>query len=212
MIKKQYTPKQFAELVGRSVITLQRWDREGTLTAYRTPTNRRYYTHEQYLEYMGIAPQNKVGKTVIYARVSSASQKDGLVNQVDFLQTYANAKGIIVDEIMRDVGSGLNYNRKKFNEILFSDDIKTVLVAHKDRWIRFGFDWFERFLQSKGIELVIVNCEKLSPQEELVEDLISIIHAFSYRIYGLRKYKKKVKEDESLQGGAKADTIPEGNP
>lgn len=76
--------------------------------------------------------------------------------------------------------------------------IKTILVAHKDRFIRFGYDWFERFLKSNGVEIIVVNNEKLSPQEELVNDLISIIHVFSCKIYGLRKYKKQIKEDDEI--------------
>ena len=68
--------------------------------------------------------------------------------------------------------------------------VKTVIVAHKDRFIRFGYDWFERFLESNGAEIIVVNNDKSSPEKELVDDLISIIHVFSCRIYGLRKYKK----------------------
>ena len=196
MKEKYYSPKQFAEKIGKSVVTLQRWDREKRLIANRTPTNRRYYTHNQYLEYLGIAPQNKVGKTVIYSRISNKGQKDDLENQVEFLRQFANGRGLIVDGILTDIGSGLNYNRKNFNSILFSDDIKTIIIAHKDRFVRFGFDWFNMYLESKGMELIVVNNEKLSPQAELIEDLISIIHVFSCRIYGLRKYKKKIREDD----------------
>lgn len=76
--------------------------------------------------------------------------------------------------------------------------IKTVIVAHKDRFIRFGYEWFERFLKSNGVEIIVVNNEVLSPQEEMVQDLINIIHVFSCRIYGLRKYKKKFEEDDEL--------------
>ena len=198
-MNKHYTPKQFGQKINRSVNTLQRWDREKRLIAYRTPTNRRYYTHRQYLEYLGLAPQNKVGKTVIYSRVSNRGQKDDLENQVEFLKQFANGRGLIVDEVLTDIGSGLNYNRKHFNEILFADDINTIIIAHKDRFVRFGFEWFVKYLKNKGVEIIIVNNEKLSPQAELVDDLINIIHVFSCRIYGLRKYKEKVKKDESLQ-------------
>ena len=64
--------------------------------------------------------------------------------------------------------------------------VKTVIVAHKDKFIRFGYDWFERFLESNGAEIIVVNNDKSSPEKELVDDLISIIHVFSCRIYGLR--------------------------
>jgi predicted site-specific integrase-resolvase len=76
--------------------------------------------------------------------------------------------------------------------------INTIIASNKDRFIRFGFEWFERFLKSNGVELIIVNNESLSPQEEMIQDLISIIHVFSCKIYGLRKYKKQIKEDGEL--------------
>ena len=180
-----YKPQEFAEMIGVSVKTLQRWDREGKLISQRTPTNRRYYTHKQYVDYMGIVQQNK-GKTIIYTRVSNASQKDDLENQIEFLKQYANAKGIIIDEIFKDIGSGLNYNRKKWNKLLedcMLGVVKTIIIAHKDRFIRFGYSWFEQFLKSNGVEIIVVNNETLSPEEEMVQDLISIIHVFSCRIY-----------------------------
>ena len=125
-----YKPKDFAELLGVSVKTLQRWDREGTLKANRTPTNRRYYTYDQYLQFKGINTENDERQVVIYARVSTRNQ--------------------------------------------------------------------------------IVNNEELSPQEELVQDIVSILHVFSCRLYGLRKYKKQIERDEEiakeLQNGNKSDS------
>ena len=113
---KNYKPKEFAELLNVSILTLQRWDNTGKLKAFRTPTNRRFYTYEQYKEYMGIASSEK--KVIIYTRVSTSNQKDDLKNQVKFLKQYANAKGIIADEAIKDYGSGLNYNRKKWNNLI----------------------------------------------------------------------------------------------
>ena len=195
-----YKPKDFAELLNVSVKTLQRWDREGILIAKRTPTDRRYYTYDQYLEYKGIK-NNTERKVVIYTRVSTNGQKDGLLNQRQFLLNFTSSKGIIVDEIIEDVGSGLNYNRKKWNRLIeesMENKIDTIIVTHKDRFIRFGYDWFERFLAKFNVKIIVVNNELLSPQEELVQDIISILHVFSCRIYGLRKYKKKIEEDEEI--------------
>ena len=194
-----YKPQEFAEMIGISVKTLQRWDRDGKLKAFRTPTDRRYYTYKQYVDYMG--NDTKTGKIVIYTRVSTANQRDDLTNQINFLKQYANAKGMIVDEILEDIGSGLNYNRKKWNKLIddcVNGDIKTIIIAHKDRFIRFGYDWFERFLKSNGVEIIVVNNEKASPEQELINDLISIIHVFSCRIYGLRKYKKQIVGDDEI--------------
>ena len=111
-----YKPKDFAELIGVSVKTLQRWDREGILEANRTPTDRRYYTYDQYLQFKGIKTKNDIRQVVIYARVSAKNQKDDLQKQVSFLRQFCNARGIIVDQCMEEYGSGLNYNRKKWNK------------------------------------------------------------------------------------------------
>ena len=199
-----YKPKEFAELLNVTVKTLQRWDREKTLVANRTPTNRRYYTYDQYLQFKGIGKDADSRKIAIYTRVSTKNQTDDLENQVDFLQQYANAKGLIVDDIIRDYGSGLNYNRKKWNQLLgevMENKIKMILVSHKDRFVRFGFDWFEKFCSKFNVEIVVVKNEKLSPHEELVQDIVSILHVFSCRLYGLRKYKKQIEGDETIAKG-----------
>lgn len=196
-----YKPKDFAELVGVSVKTLQRWDREGTLKANRTPTDRRYYTYAQYLQFKGIHTENDQRQIVIYARVSTRNQKDDLQNQVAFLRQFCNARGMIVDQCIEDYGSGLNYNRKKWNELLnevMEQKIKTIVITHKDRFVRFGYEWFEKFCMKFHTSIVVVNNEELSPQGELVQDIISILHEFSCRLYGLRKYKKQIEGDEEI--------------
>ena len=196
-----YKPKDFAELLGVSVKTLQRWDRDGILKANRTPTDRRYYTYDQYLQFKGIQTENDIRDTVIYARVSTRNQKDDLQNQVEFLKQFCNAKGIIVNQCVEDFGSGLNYNRKKWNRLLdevMANKIKTIVISNKDRFIRFGYDWFEKFCGKFNTKIIIVNNETLSPNEELVQDIISILHVFSCRLYGLRKYKNQIKEDEEI--------------
>jgi len=198
MKKDIYKPGEFAKLLNVTVTTLQRWDREGVLKAYRNPKNRRFYTEQQLKEFMGESSDKNSGRNVIYARVSNKSQTDDLENQIDFLKTYTNASGIIVDEVISETGSGLNYKRKKWNQLLdavMQREISKIFIAYKDRFIRFGYDWFESFCQKHGTEIVVVHNEKTSPEKELIDDLISIIHAFSLRIYGLRKYKKKIKED-----------------
>lgn len=211
-----YKPKDFAELLGVSVKTLQRWDRDGILKANRTPTDRRYYTYDQYLQFKGIQTENDTRDIVIYARVSTRNQKDDLNNQVEFLKQFCNAKGMIVNQCIEDFGSGLNYNRKKWNKLLeevMENKIKTIVISSKDRFIRFGYEWFEKFCEKFNTKIIIVNNEALSPNEELVQDVISILHDFSCRLYGLRKYKNQIKEDDEiaqeLQDGDKTNTRTE---
>lgn len=95
----------------------------------------------------------------------------------------------------------MNYNRKKWNKLIeecMENKVDSIIVTHKDRFIRFGYDWFERFLSKYNVKIIVVNNELLSPQEELVQDIISILHVFSCRIYELRKYKKKIEGDEEI--------------
>lgn len=196
-----YKPSQFAKLIGVSVKTLQRWDNEGTLTALRTPGNRRYYTHEQYLQYRN-CEQPDPRKTIIYARVSSKKQGDDLANQIEFIKNYCRQRNITWSEILSDYGSGLNYNRKNWNELLkavLKREIKEIIITNKDRFVRFGFDWFQRMCEFLGTKLTVINNDtESSPQKELVRDIILILHVFSCRLYGLRKYKHKIKEDPDL--------------
>ena len=193
-------PREMAKKIGVTVKTLQRWDVSGKLVAYRTPTNRRYYTEDQYLT---ITKQKPISnrKNIAYARVSNRTQKDDLANQVEFIRQYANGSGVILNDVMTDIGSGLSYKRKNWNTLLnqiMSSEVDTVYVTYKDRFIRFGFDWFEQMANKFGTKIIVLNNPDLSPQEELTEDLISIIHVFSCRIYGLRKYKSKLDNDTEL--------------
>jgi predicted site-specific integrase-resolvase len=195
---KNYTPKEFGELIRRSVKTLQRWDREGIFKAKRTAGDRRYYTHDQYLEHMGLSSDKQKGKKIIYFRVSSANQKADLESQRKALEQFVIANGWEIDLWLSDIGSGLNYKRKNFSKILEmieQGQVAKLIIAHKDRFVRFGFEWFENFAKNHGTDIIIMNQQSLSPEQEMVQDLLNIIHCFSSRLYGLRKYKKMLKED-----------------
>lgn len=191
-----YSLKQFAELIGKHEKTLQKWDREGTLKAHRSPTNRRYYTHDQYLEYMGLVADKK-GQAIAYARVSTAAQKPDLSNQVAALESYCNEHEIKVDIWMQDVGSGLNYKREQFTrlfEMVELGQVKVIIIAHRDRLVRFGYEWFEAFCERHGTKIIVINGDKLSPEKEMVEDLLAIVTVFSARFHGLRSYRKVLKD------------------
>ena len=139
-----YSVGTFAKMVGRHPNTLQRWDREGVLTAGRTPTGRRFYTHAQYLQStQGVAPAAR--RTIVYCRVSGAAQKVDLLSQRTAMEQFCLAKGLAIDELLTDIGSGLNYKRKNFLAITAAverGEVRTLVVAHKDRLVRFGFEWF----------------------------------------------------------------------
>lgn len=198
---KQYKVGQFAKLLNVTVKTLQNWDKQGTLKAYRTPTNQRFYTEEQLNQVLGLSNENqdkKQGLKIGYCRVSTHNQKNSLQNQEEFLRSYTNAKGIILDEVFTDIGSGINYNRKNFNKILElveAGEVLEIYVTYKDRFVRFGFDWFNTFCEKHGAKIIILNQPATSPEQELAEDLLNIVTMFSERNNVLRTYKKQLEQN-----------------
>ena len=193
-----YRPHEFGKLIARSTHTLQVWDRKGILVAHRTPTNRRFYTHDQLSEILGVKVDKRIA--VSYCRVSSPGQKDDLLSQQKAVADFCVDAGIAIDEVIVEIGGGLNLKRKQFVRLMSLVEaraIHTLVIAHKDRLARFGMDWFEHYFEQHGCKLVIINNEALSPESEMVQDLMAIIHCFSCRLYGLRRYKKIIKEAAS---------------
>ncbi|MBK1650544.1 IS607 family transposase [Rhabdochromatium marinum] len=187
-----------AKLLGVTVKTVQRWEREGRLIPVaRTDSNRRLYTEEQIQEFLGLKSAQILTRQVAYCRVSSTSQKPDLANQRRVLEEFAVAKGLANVEFIEEVGGGLNFKRKRFLALMDAvgrREIKTLILAHRDRLTRFGFDWFEHYASTNGCEILVLNQERLSPEQEMVQDLMTIVHCFSSRLYGLRNYRKQLKE------------------
>lgn len=192
-----YNITQFAKLINYSVKTLQRWDRDNILKPQtRTKTNRRLYSHDQLLQFTNSNILKK-RKNIIYCRVSSSNQKNDLSSQRDFLIDFTRNMGLSIDEIYTDIGSGMNFKRKKFLKLLEevqNNEIESVTIAHKDRLCRFGYDLIEHIFKQNNVKINLINDDRLSPEQELCQDLTSIIHVFSSRLYGLRKYKNKIKK------------------
>ena len=198
---KQYKVGEFAKLLNVTVKTLQNWDKQGSLKAYRTPTNQRFYTEEQLNQILNLSNSNQIekqGLKIGYCRVSTHNQKSSLQNQEDYLRNYTNAKGVILDEVFTDIGSGINYNRKNFNKILElveAREVSEIYVTYKDRFVRFGFDWFNTFCEKHDAKIIVLNQPSTSPEQELAEDLLNIVTVFSARNHGLRTYKKQLKQN-----------------
>lgn len=201
-MENTFSSGKAAKLLGISVKTLQRWEREGRLIPIgRTDSNRRLYTQSQLSRFIGIKVKEKIPtREVAYCRVSSAAQKPDLINQRRVLEEFVIARGLANVEFFEEIGGGLNFKRKKFINLMLDigkGEIKTLILAHKDRLTRFGFEWFEHYAQSNGCEILVLNQERLSPEQEMVQDLMTIVHCFSSRLYGLRNYRKKL--DEALK-------------
>ncbi|MCV3213354.1 IS607 family transposase [Plectonema radiosum NIES-515] len=188
-------PRVAASKLGVSTKTLERWLETGKIEGIFTQGGQRRYKLDSIVP---VRPGNPADKriTVLYARVSSRSQKADLSQQVNFLKSrYPDA------EIITDIGSGLNFKRKGLQALLdrvLNNTIKLVVVAHKDRLCRFGFDIIAWLCNRQQTEILVLDQKNLSPEREMVEDILAIVHVFSCRLYGLRKYKKQISEDSEL--------------
>ena len=188
---------KFAKRVGVNVVTLRRMELKGEFKpAHVSSGGTRYYSIEQ-LKQFGKTPASK--KLVIgYCRVSTPSQKDDLENQVKNVKSYMIAKGYQF-EIVEDIGSGINYNRKGLKQLIEkinNQEISRIVILYKDRLIRFGFDMIEYLCNINGVELEIIDNTERTMEEELTEDLIQIITVFANRLYGSRSKKTKRLLDE----------------
>ncbi len=193
MIVKYVSPREAADYFDVSLHTLRRWEQRGWIQAMRTPSGReRRYDLDSYVKAQPKIPT----AIVLYARVSSHAQRPDLDRQVARLvELYSTA------EVVAEVGGGLNFKRKKFIALLervLRRDVGTIVVAHKDRLCRFGFDLVKWLCEQHGCKILVLNEATLSPAEELVEDVLAIVHCFSSRLYGLRKYKSQMQEDKDL--------------
>lgn len=203
-----YRVNEFAKRVGKSRSTIRRWDVEGRLTAKRGPGNQRYYDESDVRKALLIDVPEPDKKTIVYCRVSSKGQQDDLRSQVEAMRTFCLGAGLAIDEWIEETGGGMNFKRKKFLEIMQRiehGEIGKLVIAHKDRFVRFGFDYFEFFAERHGCKIIVANQEQLSPQQEMVEDLMAIVHTFSCRLYGLRNYKKQI--EKAATGESNADSV-----
>ncbi len=191
--------KEASRLLGVSVRTIQRWDKEGKIRCVRTIGGKRRVPESEIKRILGIHEERRI---VGYARVSSHTQKNDLERQVELIRKYAKERNWEI-EILKDIGSGLKEDRRNFQKLLrmvINKEVSKVIVAYPDRLTRFGFKILEEFLKSYGTEIVVINREEKTPQEELVEDLITIISHFAGKLYGMRshKYRKVVNGAKKL--------------
>ncbi len=139
-------------------------------------------------------PQKLLSNSVaIYARVSSHENKDNLENQAKRLEDYAIAKGYQIKHIVKEIGSGVNDARPKLIKLLKQADYSILLVEHKDRLTRFGFNYLKLLCELQGKQIEIVNNVE-EEKEDLIQDFVAVIYSFAARLYGLRRAKRKTEK------------------
>jgi len=196
-IEKSYSMKEASEILGVHVRTLQKWDEEGKIHCVRTVGGKRRVPESEIKRILGLREERKI---IGYARVSSHTQRDDLERQIEAISKYAKEQGWDI-EILKDIGSGLNEDRKNFQKLLkmiMNKEVSKVVVTYPDRLTRFGFKTLQQFFQSYGAEIIVINQEE--KKEELVEDLITIVSHFAGKLYGMRsrKYKEVVENTRRL--------------
>ncbi len=191
--------QEACELYKVSISTLRKWDREGKIDTFRTPGKQRRYSTQLFSKNtINTQSVTKISNSditnvqkqkICYCRVSSSHQKNDLQRQKEFLQSkYPDYR------IVQDIGSGINWKRgglKTILELAMQNKLDTVVVAHKDRLCRFAFELVHWILESNNVKLVVLDKSVCSTEQELAEDLLSIIHVFSCKQMGKRRYKKE---------------------
>jgi predicted site-specific integrase-resolvase len=189
-----YKIGQFSKLTGISISTLRMWDKKGILKPeFRTPHGERRYSEaqlQQILQKKSDAPRINIG----YARVSSKKQEDDLKRQIELLELFLAKQGKPF-KIISDIGSGINYSKSGLKELLkliSLNQVDTIYILYKDRLLRFGFELIEEFAKLHNVKIEIINqTEDKTDEEELVEDILDMINAFSRKLNGKKSHINK---------------------
>lgn len=180
-----------SKLLGVTSRTLRTWDKLGKIKTTRTASNYRVIPSSEISRLINDGASDKI--TIAYCRVSTRKQTDNLERQVGRVLEYCNSQNYRT-ELFKDVGSGLNDNRKnylKLIERIAQGDVSRIIIEYKDRLTRFGFDAFKKFCEQFGTEIHIIEPALTSTfEEELSGDLISLITVYSARLHGRRGGRK----------------------
>ena len=207
LTKEYYKTGELAKMIGKQTRTVQSYCIKGDINSIIIPSGKRIISRDEVIKYLRSSnllyeDDNKID--LIYARVSTNEQKNrgDLDRQIDYIIREIIAKNPKNLKVFSEVGNGLNDNRtelKKLLDMVMNDEIDRIFILYKDRLTRFGFNYLEQICNKFGTKIIVISEEiqEKSIQEELAEDIISIIHSFSGKLYGMRN-KIKEKLDKEL--------------
>ncbi|RVY23859.1 IS607 family transposase [Helicobacter pylori] len=185
--------KEVLKILKISRVTLCKYVKSGKIRVKQEPNGYYIYNDSDVYSLAGIEDGRL---NVVYARVSTQKQKQDLQNQIENCISFMNAKGISVDSIYSDIKSGMSLDRKGFIELLnavMAFKIKAVYISYKDRLARLSYELVEKLFSDYGTKIVIINqCESISLEQELFEDIMQTIHSFSMKMYSKRRIAKKL--------------------
>jgi putative resolvase len=179
--------KETRKILGVTTKTLVNWSKTGKINTIKSPSGVRLYCFKDIQNILGCDIDIKEKKKIVYCRVSSIKQKDDLNRQTDFFRhEYPD------HDVVEDIGSGINWKRKGLKTILeqsMQGYISEVVVAHRDRLCRFGFELIQWIFEINDVKLIVLDRESNKSQDqELTDDILSIIHVYSCRQMGKRRY------------------------
>lgn len=174
---------QYAKQQGISYSTALRWWHQGVIRGYQAPSGTIIVEAEA-------KPHTREDRVAIYARVSSAEQRENLERQVERLVQYCTVRGYQVTQIVKEIASGITDSRPKLLALLKDHQTTRIVVEHKDRLTRFGFRYLETLLELQGRTIEVVNVAE-NDKEDLIADLVAIVYSFTARLYGQRRAKRK---------------------
>ncbi|MFP5998199.1 IS607 family transposase [Helicobacter pylori] len=185
--------KEVLKILKISRVTLWKYVKSGKIRVKQEPNGYYIYNDSDVYSLAGIEDGRL---NVVYARVSTQKQKQDLQNQIENCISFINAKGISVDSIYSDIKSGMSLDRKGFMELLnavMAFKIKAVYISYKDRLARLSYELVEKLFSDYGTKIIIINqCESISLEQELFEDIMQTIHSFSMKMYSKRRIAKKL--------------------
>ena len=194
---------QAAALLQVSTKSIRRWDKAGKICCFRTPGGHRRIALTEIKRIKTGQPISKISiQSAIYARVSSHDQKKkgDLQRQIEISKQYCESKGLINPHVFQDTASGLNTKRRGFLKLCQAIElgkVNHIVLTYPDRLTRFGFQYLERYFGSYGANIEVINQSiDLSLEQELVQDLISIVTSFSGRVHGLRSARARKRRQE----------------
>jgi predicted site-specific integrase-resolvase len=191
----------YARQIGVSYRTAWRWFKAGKLTDFQVDTGTIIVTDPTPEKAQVSAPC----KVAIYTRVSAAENKANLEGQAKRLQDYCAAKSYQVSAVVKEIGSGVNNTRPKVMKLLTDPTLTLIVVEHKDRLTRFGFNYIEQLLKLQDRRIEVVNLAE-NGKEDLIQDFVSIVTSFCARLYGQRRFKRKTERIiVELQNGEEGD-------
>ena len=176
----------YAQQVGVSYRTAFRWFKSGKIQGRQMDTGTILITEPI------DAPQTpeRPMKVGIYTRVSAAENNDNLEGQANRLRDYCAAKGYPVAWVVKEIGSRVNDTRPKLRKLLTDPSVRAIVVEHKDRLTRFGYNYLEQLLKMQGRRIEVINLAE-NDKEDLIQDFVSIVTSFCARLYGQRRSKRK---------------------